>query len=84
MCELCGRNPCRSGCPNEPEPEYICDECGYGIEYGQNIYRLGGCIFCEKCVEDAAEYYEDPEDKYAPDEDRAYDEWAVSQLFGGD
>ena len=66
MCELCRHNPCSSGCPNAPEPEYICEECGYGIEYGQHIYHLGGYTFCEKCVENAAEYYEDPED-YEPD-----------------
>ena len=62
MCEICRHNPCSSGCPCAPEPEYICEECGYGIEGGQTIYHLGGYTFCESCVEKAAEYYPDSED----------------------
>lgn len=63
MCELCRHNPCSSGCPNAPEAEYTCEECGYAIEYGQHIYHLGGYVFCERCVENAAEYYEEPGDE---------------------
>lgn len=72
MCELCRSYPCKSNCPNAPEAEYICEECGYGIEYGQHIYHLGGYTFCESCVENAAEYYEEPAEPDAMDVYKAY------------
>jgi ribosomal protein L24E len=39
MCEVCQSTPCRSGCPNSPEPPrvYECDDCQEDIVAGQDF-----------------------------------------------
>ena len=79
MCELCRHNPCSAGCPNAPEPDHMCEQCGRGIYAGELYYVLGGCEYCPECVEAAAEFV--PEEYDEPDEDRIYDEWRDRQLM---
>ena len=52
MCEICGCYPCRSACPNAPEPQpvYECEDCGEGIYDGDNYYSISGLILCEDCI----------------------------------
>ena len=39
MCEICGKNPCDSRCPNgESEVKAICDVCGYKIYNWEDYY----------------------------------------------
>lgn len=57
MCSECLHTPCLTGCPNAPEPEpiYICTECGDGIMEGDMYLRIGGKILCESCVDELTE-----------------------------
>ena len=54
MCSYCLSNPCRTGCPNAPDPEpvYICSLCGEGIYIGDKYFEgEDGCV-CEECFEE--------------------------------
>lgn len=51
MCEICGRKPCHSRCPNAPEekPVLHCDECKKPIFAGEYYYSDNGWNICEEC-----------------------------------
>lgn len=55
MCRECGLNPCRSSCPNAPEPEivFVCSGCGEYIYDGDYYWDLLGEQFCENCIDNA-------------------------------
>ena len=64
MCQICGKNPCWSGCPNEPEPPsvFICSGCGEPIRHGEAYWDVMGEQFCEHCMDEArSEATYDPE-----------------------
>lgn len=54
MCSICHSTPCRSGCPNAPEPPIFaeCDLCGYEIYEGMDYYEIGDYKVCKQCVKD--------------------------------
>ncbi len=55
MCSICRQIPCHPRCPNAPEPEpvYICSECGEGIFEEDKYYEAGnGDRICKDCIED--------------------------------
>jgi len=55
MCKVCLPGPNCGGCPHEPEPEpvYVCLECGEGIYPGDKYYRpYSGGYVCLHCLED--------------------------------
>jgi formylmethanofuran dehydrogenase subunit E len=39
--------------PEERQVVAICDECGEGILEGEDLYTLGGHVYCVDCVEDS-------------------------------
>lgn len=82
MCEICRQYPCHPCCPNadEIEPIYICDNCKEGIYDGEYVFEIGGCKYCEGCINDSRYTAEAPE-PYEPDEDRIYDEWRDRQMM---
>lgn len=67
MCDLCRYNPCISNCPNfEPEPVYLCDECGDGIYDGEPYYSIDDKHYCEGCI-DTFRYTAYAPEPYEPD-----------------
>ena len=52
MCEICGQATCMSGCPNaEPKYATTCDECGAGIQVGEDYWEVDGKVYCEDCID---------------------------------
>ena len=84
MCEICRHNPCLSGCPCAPEPEpvYICDECEEGIYPGETVYEIGGCKYCETCIDNARYIAEEPEE-YEPDAMDVYKAYIEREMCDG-
>lgn len=60
ICELCRKTFCPLGCPNYQEPPivYECDECGYPIYDGDEVYKIEGKKYCKDCIESFKEYAE--------------------------
>jgi len=54
MCSVCRMTPCRSGCPNAPEPKPVhrCDKCGFGIYEGDLYLDSPKGYVCEICIKD--------------------------------
>lgn len=51
MCEICGKNPHDSRCPNAPAPEYpTCPRCGAAPEMFFVDSKTGEKVACERCV----------------------------------
>lgn len=52
MCQYCLTSPCPSGCPNyeEPDPEYVCDECGEGIYHDDKFVDIDGERYHLECL----------------------------------
>lgn len=57
MCDICGRTPCDSRCPNAPDPDaiFICKWCHEPIAIGEEYLEFGGDYYhLEECASDAA------------------------------
>lgn len=52
MCNVCRQYPCHPRCPNAPEPELECAECGCGIYAGDKYLDSGGGAYCIWCLEE--------------------------------
>lgn len=54
MCQYCLTSPCPSGCPNfeEPDPEYICDDCHCGIYHEDEFADINGKRYHLECLEE--------------------------------
>lgn len=52
--------------------DFFCEQCGKPIEVGTHVYKLAGYNFCEKCVENSAEYVEGDDEESEVD---AMDVW---------
>ena len=85
MCRECGCYPCKSNCPNAPEPEpvYICDEGGYGIYDGEPYYSLGGKHYCEGCI-DTCRYTAYMPDPFEPDPMDIWKSWVEDEMCRGE
>lgn len=55
MCDICGKYPCDSRCPNAPEPELFgkCCMCGEKIFDGDTYYDIEGEYWCEDCIDES-------------------------------
>lgn len=38
--------------PEDPDPVYMCEDCGGGIFEGDRYYSVNGEILCEECMEE--------------------------------
>ncbi len=58
MCEICLSTPCRSQCPNAPEPTPVlqCSRCEEDIFEGEQYLCLPDGPLCETCLEDMTVY----------------------------
>lgn len=54
MCEICGKLPCDSRCPNAPEEEpiYSCERCGTGIYENETYFEAPCGPICNSCMQD--------------------------------
>ena len=61
MCDICRQAPCHPRCPNAPDPipVFICSGCDHDIYEGEDMYRLFGEQYCERCIEESAREAED-------------------------
>ncbi len=58
MCEICRSTPCRSQCPNAPEPTPVfqCCKCKEGIFEGESYLDSSSGQLCETCLDDMTVY----------------------------
>lgn len=51
MCQICLRNPCLRGCPNQVDRKVaVCSECGENICEGEEIICIDDSFYCESCI----------------------------------
>lgn len=51
MCQICLRNPCVYGCPNEEEQKVaVCSNCGENICVGEEMTCIDDSYYCESCM----------------------------------
>ena len=60
ICKECRQSICPSSCPNYKDVPivYECDECGYPIYDGDEVYKIEGKKYCKDCIESFKEYAE--------------------------
>ena len=58
MCEICLSTPCRSQCPNAPEPipVFQCCRCEEDIFEGESYLDSPSGQLCEACLDDMTIY----------------------------
>lgn len=56
--------------------DFMCECCGYGFDYGEWIFEVGGCYYHRDCMEEEMSVQvPEPPEPPDPDSDAAYDRW---------